>query len=80
MSYTCPCCGYLTFEGEIRGTFEVCPVCYWEDDNVQNQEPDYGCGANGISLNTAKKNFAKFGAIKQEYIKDVRKPLKCEFP
>lgn len=55
MKYPCPCCGYLTFDGALCGTFEICPVCYWEDDNIQNNDPTYDGGANGISLNIARK-------------------------
>lgn len=80
MSHPCPCCGYLTFDEEPNGTFEICPVCYWEDDNVQNHDPDYEGGANGICLNVAKQNFAKYGAIKEEFAKEVRKPLPKESP
>ncbi len=80
MSYPCPCCGNLTFDEEPCGSFEICPVCYWEDDNVQNDHPTYDGGANGISLNEAKQNFASFGAIREEYVKEVRKPLPEESP
>jgi len=80
MSYPCPCCSYLTFDEDLCGTFEICPVCYWEDDNVQNDDPNYKGGANGVSLNEAKENFAKYGAIKKEFIKNVRKPLAEELP
>lgn len=64
---------------EPGGTYEICPVCCWEGDSIQNEEPDYDGDANGISLNEAKENFAKFGS-KQEYAKDVRKPLEDELP
>ncbi len=80
MSYPCPCCGYLTFDEKPCGTFEICPVCYWEDDNVQKDDPSYSGGANGISLNEAKESFAKYGAIKEGLIKEVRKPLSEELP
>ena len=30
MKYKCFCCGYLTLPA--RGEFEICPVCFWEDD------------------------------------------------
>ena len=76
--FKCPCCEYLTFDEEPNGTFEICPVCYWEDDNVQNSEPDYEGGANGICLNEAKRNFAALGAIKKEFVKNTRKPLPSE--
>ncbi|MBC1451049.1 hypothetical protein HB790_02655 [Listeria welshimeri] len=26
----CLCCNYLTIE--VRGDFDICPVCFWEDD------------------------------------------------
>ncbi|MEH7657210.1 CPCC family cysteine-rich protein, partial [Bacillus velezensis] len=35
MKYTCPCCGYRTIEEEPPGTYEICNICYWEDDEVQ---------------------------------------------
>ncbi|WP_447505667.1 CPCC family cysteine-rich protein [Acinetobacter pittii] len=65
MSYACLCCGYLTFDDLAYDSFEICPICFWEDDNVQNEDPDYMGGANGISLNMAKQNFQLFGAIKK---------------
>lgn len=30
----CPCCGYRTIKK--RGYYEICPVCYWEDDGIDN--------------------------------------------
>jgi hypothetical protein len=31
--------------------FEICPLCGWEDDDIQNDDPDYAGGANKLSLN-----------------------------
>lgn len=28
--YACPCCGCLTLDE--RGGYDICPVCFWEDD------------------------------------------------
>jgi len=28
--YACPCCGCLTLDE--RGEYDICPVCFWEDD------------------------------------------------
>lgn len=28
--FACPCCGCLTLEE--RGGYDICPVCFWEDD------------------------------------------------
>lgn len=33
--FPCPCCWYKTFDAEPDGSFDICPVCFWEDDNVQ---------------------------------------------
>lgn len=36
MKYTCPCCGYKTFDIKPPGTVDICPVCYWQDDLHQS--------------------------------------------
>lgn len=74
----CRCCGYLTIS--MRGYFEICPVCYWEDDEEQFDDPDYAGGANGISLKQAKNNYAGFGACDRRFRTCVRKPEKDELP
>ncbi len=80
MSYACPCCGFLTFDEEPPGTFEICPVCSWEDDEVQFRDQTYEGGANSVSLEQARKNFAAIGAIDKESLSFVRKPLSKEYP
>ncbi|MEU0987837.1 CPCC family cysteine-rich protein [Streptomyces sp. NPDC005953] len=32
--YPCPCCGRLVHQSP-PGSFQICPVCGWEDDLVQ---------------------------------------------
>jgi hypothetical protein len=61
--FPCPCCGYRTMSEQPPGTFEICPVCYWEDDNVQFDDPTLEGGANEESLDQARANFARLGAI-----------------
>ena len=53
----CECCGQETLEA--GGRFDICPVCGWEDDNVQNHKPDFWGGANFICLNEAKRVYAE---------------------
>lgn len=53
---------------------DICPVCFWENDPIQNDNEKYVGGANDISLSEAKANYQKLGAVKQEYIKCVRSP------
>ncbi|WP_179537483.1 MULTISPECIES: CPCC family cysteine-rich protein [Pseudomonadaceae] len=75
MSYVCPCCKNLTFDEGPPGTFQVCPVCGWEDNEVQYRDPTYEGGANSVSLEQAKVNFSAIGAINKESLGAVRRPL-----
>jgi hypothetical protein len=74
MNFPCPCCGYKTFGQEPDGSYEICPVCFWEDDPVQLADPDYAGGANSVSLRQAQRNFAVFGACEETMVRHVRKP------
>lgn len=74
MKYTCPCCGYKTLDEEPPGTYDICSICFWEDDGVQQSDPDYDGGANNPSLRQAQKNYLVFGACEDGCIEFVRKP------
>ncbi|MFC5734691.1 CPCC family cysteine-rich protein [Cytobacillus gottheilii] len=74
MRFTCPCCGYKTLNEEPPGTFTVCEICYWEDDNIQFEDPDYEGGANVVSLRQGQRNYIKFGASDCSYLRSVRIP------
>ncbi len=78
--YPCPCCDHLTLDGEPPGTFEVCPVCHWEDDEVQYNDPSFEGGANEESLEQARANFGKIGASSESHLSAVRPPLAHESP
>ncbi len=78
--YACPCCGYLTLDEEPGGTYRLCAVCYWEDDQIQFRDHDYEGGANEPSLNQARKNFEKFGACCKQDLPNVRAPNPDELP
>ncbi len=78
--YPCPCCGFLTVTEKPPGTFEICPVCNWEDDNVQFNDIDFRGGANEESLREARENFKKFRASSPDDIKKVKPPLPDEIP
>jgi hypothetical protein len=58
--FPCPCCGYLTLPEEPPGTFFICPVCRWEDDNLQFDDVNLRGGANRVSLKQAQANFRRF--------------------
>src|SRR5262249_6030280 len=40
--YRCPCCHCLTLHE--RGGYEICPVCFWEDDGQDDHDADEGRG------------------------------------
>lgn len=47
--YPCPACGFEVFADAI-GSYDICPICGWEDDGVQYRYPDLIGGANGTCL------------------------------
>ncbi|HXJ20127.1 MAG TPA: CPCC family cysteine-rich protein [Polyangia bacterium] len=72
--FACPCCRFLTLE--MRGGFEICPVCFWEDDGQDDHDAaDVPGGPNGkLSLDRARANFAAFGACDEGSRAHVRPP------
>ena len=71
--FTCPCCGHIVFD-EPPGSYEICPVCFWEDDEVQLRHPNMGGGANKPSLIEAQANYRTMGAIEARFVQHVREP------
>jgi hypothetical protein len=78
--FACPCCGYLTLTEPAAGTYEICPICYWEDDATQFHAPDSTIGANAVSLATARANFASLGVSDPRFRDRVRAPTPDETP
>ena len=71
----CPCCGFGTLTH--RGGFEICQVCYWEDDGQDDADAgEVRSGPNGtLSLLQARANFKRFGASEERFKESVRKPM-----
>jgi hypothetical protein len=78
--WPCPCCGCLTFETKFRDSYAICPVCFWEDDEIQTADPTYAGGANRASLDEARRNYAKFGVSELRFSEHVRPPRPDERP
>ena len=76
----CPCCGHLTL-GE-RGGFEICPVCFWEDDGQNDEDASVVRGGpNGmLSLAAARDNYRLISACERRFLPNVRLPLESEIP
>lgn len=77
-SYRCPCCTFKTLYG--RGHYEICPVCFWEDDGQDDHDAgEVRGGPNGtLSLTEARANFRNFGACETRVLNMVRRPLQDE--
>ena len=71
--FPCPCCGYLVFR-QSPDSYDICPICFWEDDGVQLRWPDAPGGANRTSLVEAQRNYARFGAKDERALPHVRPP------
>jgi hypothetical protein len=72
--YRCPCCYHLTLEE--RGGYDICPVCFWEDDGQDDADADVVRGGpNGaLSLTRARANFLRAGACDERFVSEVRQP------
>lgn len=55
-SLRCPICGKYYFP--MRRSYEICPVCGWEDDPVQRGDEEYTGGANHMSVLEARAAYA----------------------
>ncbi|MBI3217311.1 MAG: hypothetical protein HYZ38_26145 [Mycobacterium sp.] len=75
--YPCVCCGHLSVP-EPPGSYYICPICFWEDDDVQLRWPTMSGGANRVSLIEAQANFRAFGAKERRHIARVRPPTDGE--
>src|SRR5256886_1253860 len=76
--YRCPCCACRTLEE--RGAYEICPVCFWEDDGQDDADADTVRGGpnSDLSLTRARQNYRAFGACDRRSLERVRKPTPGE--
>jgi hypothetical protein len=62
----CPCCGWRTIEK--RYDFEICTVCWWEDDGQDNDQTESMIGSpnDGLSITNARLNVIRYGIYNSE--------------
>ena len=53
----CPVCGRTEFA--YSNSYEICPVCEWENCEFQFKHPDDDAGPNGTSLNVYKSEWER---------------------
>jgi hypothetical protein len=58
---TCPCCGAASLHEQ--GCWDICNVCWWEDDGQDGNAADevWGGPNAGQSLSSARLNYLKHG-------------------
>jgi hypothetical protein len=61
--YSCPCCGYPTLSE--RGGYEICDLCWWEDDGQDDHDADVFRGGPNkhYSLSAARTNWGRYGSM-----------------
>ena len=62
----CSCCGFITLFK--KQGFEICPICFWQDDVLDDKSFS---GANGMNIKEAIENYKKIGACNEEMFKNV---------
>jgi len=77
--FICPCCGRRTLS-ERPGSYEICEICFWEDDPVQLLDPAYRGGANSPSLMECQANFIRLGVCEERFVGNIRAPRATEPP
>lgn len=78
--HKCKCCGYYTLVGtEEDIAWDICPVCFWEND-VFEENPKAYSGANHETLEQGRENYRKYAACDLRSVNSVRLPLPQELP
>ena len=65
--FPCPCCDYFSLSSE--GSYEICPVCFWEDDGIRDLQQV--SGPNFLSLADGRRNVRELGACDMASVERV---------
>ena len=72
--YKCPCCEFFTLDE--YNIYDICPVCFWEDDGAVMNE-DFS-GPNGMTLAEGRAAYKEHGYVSDDISQYVRLPLEDE--
>lgn len=67
--FQCPCCDYFTLDA--RHDWDVCPVCFWEDDVLEDAPFNPSPANAGLTLAAARENFRLIGACEPSMLEHV---------
>lgn len=71
MAQTCPCCGHKTLPE--RGAYDLCPVCWWEDDDAPDDAVSLD-GPNGKTLAEGQRLYQRYATSDLTGLNKVRAP------
>ncbi|MFB9845542.1 CPCC family cysteine-rich protein [Mucilaginibacter ginsenosidivorans] len=74
---SCPCCGYKTLP--TRSEYDICMVCYWEDDGLSGSDANRYSSVNKMTLDDVKRNFENLGVIAVEFLRHVDQDRLLQF-
>lgn len=71
-SFRCPCCDHLSLAS--RGDYDICEICYWEDDGTDDVLYSTPFSPNHMTLAQGRLNYKTFGACTRAMLCHVKMP------
>jgi hypothetical protein len=67
-------------DAHSRGDYEICKVCFWEDDGQDDHDADVVRGGpnRSLSLTDGRSNYQRCGAADPQDLPHVRPPTEEE--
>ncbi|XHC26434.1 MAG: CPCC family cysteine-rich protein [Phycisphaerales bacterium] len=59
--YFCPLCGIKAIDTKPPRSYDICPVCYWEDESDPREGECGPAGANEYPIGVAFRFWREFG-------------------
>jgi hypothetical protein len=66
--FQCPCCLHFTLHE--RSSYEICPVCFWEDDGWLDEDEE--SGPNHITMGEGRESYKAIGSCDPLMLKHCR--------
>ena len=76
MKATCMICGHKTLES--RCDWDICPVCFWEDDVILEGVDKVSPANMDLRVSESQANYMVFRSSSKQHVSSVRKPMPDE--